>query len=167
MRARESPKAHSERVPRARAHERESEGGGWRRAGGAHLVEVDLEPAVLGDERAGDDLDVVDLGGDAVHAVGRRADEDLVAFRPAGRAADAHQEVDHLVRPDAEVDVVGRGEPSERGEPGLERRVRGRRVAIERSRARKLAQERVGELFESEGKGFVQLAEGRSATRGG
>jgi len=87
-----------------------------------------LERARLDVERHLDDLDVVNLGAHAVHAIRRRAHEHAV---PAGRAGDAEQEVDHLVRADAEEDVGGRGDRAEVADQVLEGEVRGGRVPVQ------------------------------------
>lgn len=85
-------------------------GSGRGRGQRTHLVDARAERAALELEVDLDDVDVVDLGADAVHAVGGRAHEDAVA---AGDARDAEQEVDDLVGPDAEEEVVGRGDVAE------------------------------------------------------
>lgn len=87
-------------------------------AGGAKVDELDLLRAG-GGENSGDsidigrevglqvdldDLDVVDLGGDGVHSVGRRAGQDLVL---AGDTEHAEEGVDTFVRADTEEHVLG------------------------------------------------------------
>lgn len=81
------------------------------------LVNLHAELSFFDIKRDLDHPDVVHLSGVVVHRVRGRGDEDLVL---AGRADDAHDEVDDLVRPDTEEHVLGPGQATEGGDTRLD-----------------------------------------------
>lgn len=93
-----------------------------------HLVDLWAKLSPLDVQVDLDNLDVVDLGADAVHAVRGRAHECAVASRDA---RDAEQEVDDLVAADAEEEVVGRGDAPQFAQALLDVVVGRGRVAVQ------------------------------------
>lgn len=94
----------------------------------AYLGHAQRELAVLDIQRHLDNLDIVDLSRDAVHAVRRRCNQDLLL---AWRTGDAHDEVDDLVRAHAEKDKARIGHRAQGADEVLDREVGWRRVAVQ------------------------------------
>lgn len=97
-------------------------------ARGTHLVHLWPEGTSLDVQVHLDDLDIIHLRADAVHAVRGRADEDAIF---AGDARDAEQEVDAFVRTDAEEEVVLAGDVAQLAEASLDVEVPGRGIPVE------------------------------------
>lgn len=95
----------------------------------AHLVDLRPKSPSLDIEIQLDDLDIINLSADAVHAISWGADEDSIV---AGDARDAEEQVDGLVGAYAEEDVGRGGDVAEGADLLLEVQVERGGVAVER-----------------------------------
>ena len=76
-----------------------------------------------------DDSDIVYLGANGIHPIGRGGGQDL--FLPSGFDDYPDQQVDDLIRTYAEEDVFGAREVSDVGDPGFDQLVGRRRIAVQ------------------------------------